>query len=115
MEFEKLFEGRSWPEVNERIGVMSVDSLDRLWVLVSEECGYLIAKSMDGTAALLGRMCRRDDGKLCIEIAVRAEIESIVLRHHEVWHANSADGSRFARRLNEVMQEHISKFQPEYD
>lgn len=67
MGFEKLFEGKLWPNTSERLGVMSIDSLNRLWVLVAEECGYLIAKSRDGKGALLGRMCKRDDGKFCVE------------------------------------------------
>ncbi|WP_226377198.1 MULTISPECIES: hypothetical protein [Burkholderia] len=76
MEFEKLFEGRSWPTANERVGVMSVDSLNRQWMPVVVEDCYLVAKSRDGKAALLGRMCKRDDGKFCIEVIVRAKIEN---------------------------------------
>jgi peptidoglycan/LPS O-acetylase OafA/YrhL len=30
--FEKLFEGRPWTEIKERIGVMSVDTLNRIWL-----------------------------------------------------------------------------------
>jgi hypothetical protein len=104
MEFEELFEGRSWPEARERIGVMSVDSLNRQWVLVFQEDGYLIAKSLDGKAALLGRMCEREDGKRCIEVVVRAEIENGELRHHEFWHVDTTDEPRHARRIYEVMQ-----------
>ncbi|MCW3658968.1 hypothetical protein [Burkholderia cenocepacia] len=104
MEFGKLFEGRSWPEANERIGVMSIDSLDRLWVPVLEDDGYLIATSKDGKAALLGRMCKRDDGKFCIEVVARAAIENNELRHHEFWHVDPADGPRHDRRLDEVLQ-----------
>lgn len=109
MEFEELFEGKSWPEVEERLGVMSVDSLNRQWVLVLEETGYLIARSKDSEAALLGRMGKRDDGKFCIEVVVRAAIEGNELRHYEFWHVDPADESRHARRLNEVMQGHINR------
>ncbi|ARL97395.1 hypothetical protein [Burkholderia pseudomallei] len=111
MEFDKSFEGKSWPETKERIGVMSVDSLNRQWELVAEGCGYIIAKSRDGEAALLGRRCKRDDGKFCIEVVVRAEIETNELRHYEFWHVETADGPRYARRLNEAMQGCINRFQ----
>ncbi|AOI98720.1 hypothetical protein [Burkholderia sp. LA-2-3-30-S1-D2] len=104
MEFETLFEGKPLPEAMERIGVMSVDSLDRLWVPVLEEDGYLIATSKDGKAALLGRMCKRDDGKFCIEVVARAAIENYELRHHEFWHVDPADGLHHARRLDDVLQ-----------
>lgn len=112
-EFKELFGGAPCPGTKERIGVMSIDSLTRQWIPVADENGYLVAKSKDGRAALIGRMCRRDDGKLCIEIAVRTAIEHDELRRHEFWHANLDDGPRFARRLDEVMQEHISKFRRE--
>lgn len=104
MKFERLFEGKVWPEVPERIGVMSVESLDRRWMPVAVEDGYLIAKSKDGKAALLGRMCKRDDGKICIEIVVRADIENGELHHHEFWHVDPADWRRHARHLDEAIQ-----------
>ncbi|WP_175657765.1 hypothetical protein [Burkholderia vietnamiensis] len=102
--FDLLFDGKVLSEVREGIGVMSVDSLNRQWVLLSEECGYLIAKSTDGKAGLLGRMCKRDDGKFCIEVIVRAEIENCELRRYEFWHVDHADEPRHARRLDEVLQ-----------
>ena len=111
MGFDKVFEGKSWPGAKERVGVMSVDTLNRNWVLVAEDCGYLIAKSRDGKDALLGRMCKRDDGKLCIEVVVRAEIENNELCHYKLWHVDPADGPRHARRLDEVIRSHLSRFQ----
>ncbi|CAJ3407969.1 Uncharacterised protein [Burkholderia pseudomallei] len=115
MAFEQFFETTSWPEVNERIGVVSVESLDRQWMPVAVEDGYLIAKSKDGKAALLGRMCKRDDGKFCIEIVVRTEIESNELRHYEFWHVDPTDEQRHTRRLGEMMRDHIGKFQRDDD
>ncbi|HDR9160671.1 TPA: hypothetical protein QDB28_001009 [Burkholderia vietnamiensis] len=109
MEFEELFEGKSWPEVKERLGVMSVDSLNRQWVLVLEEAGYLIARSKDGEAALLGRMGKRDDGKFCIELVVKARIKNNELHRCEFWHVEVADKPRHARWLREVMQGHLGK------
>lgn len=115
MEFETLFEGRSWPTANERIGIMSADSLGRQWVLVAEECGYLIAKSRDGKAGLLGRMYEREDGKSCIEVLVRAEIENSELRHYEFWYVDAADELRYARRLRELMSGNIRGLQRDGD
>ncbi|RQU43474.1 hypothetical protein DF147_17705 [Burkholderia cenocepacia] len=115
MEFAEVFEGRSWPEVRGRIGVMSVDSLIRQWVLVADECGYLVAKSSDGEAALLGRMCKRDDGKYCIEVIVRAKIENGELRHYEFWYVDAADELRYARRLRELMSGNIRDLQRDGD
>lgn len=111
MEFERLFEGKPWPATTERIGIISVDSLDRQWVLVADECGYLVAKSRDGEAALLGRMCKRDDGKYCIEVLVRAQIENSELRHYEFWYVDAADELRYARRLRELMSGNIRGLQ----
>ncbi|CAE6806254.1 hypothetical protein R69619_05444 [Paraburkholderia nemoris] len=108
MRFETLFEGKSWPEVQERLGVLSVDTLNRTWLLVLGEDGYLIAIAKDGEGALLGRMCKRDDGKFCIEIVVRAPIENNMLGCYEFWHVDSTDKERHARRLNEVIRDHLA-------
>jgi hypothetical protein len=108
MRFETLFEGKSWPEVQERLGVLSVDTLNRTWLLVLGEDGYLIAIAKDGEDALLGRMCKRDDGKFCIEIVVRAPIENNMLVCYEFWHVDSTDKERHARRLNEVIRDHLA-------
>ncbi|MBO7882136.1 hypothetical protein [Burkholderia pseudomallei] len=111
MKFGKLFEGKVWPEVLERIGVMSVDSLDRLWIPVAEDGGYLIAKSRDGQAALLGRMGMRYDGKFCIEVMVRATIENGRLSVPEFWHV---DPTR-TQQLYDVMRYHINKIDADGD
>ncbi|WP_240702108.1 hypothetical protein [Trinickia terrae] len=84
---------------------MSIDSLIRQWTPVASENGYLVAKSKDGHAALLGRMCERDDGKPCIEIVVRAAIKHGELCCPEFWHSDAVD----AQQLYGVMQGHISK------
>ncbi|HFT8009235.1 TPA: hypothetical protein ACU9T0_001051 [Burkholderia cenocepacia] len=115
MEFERLFEGKPWPVTTERVGIMSVDSLGRQWVLVAEECGYLIAKSRDGKAGLLGRMCERDDGKFCIEVIVRAKIENSELRHYEFWYVDAADELRYARHLRELISGNIRDLQRDGD
>lgn len=78
---------------------MSVDSLDRQWEFINTEHGYLIAKSKDGKAALFGRMCERDDGKFCIEIVVRAEIQNNRLCQPEFFHAHQGDNARHAQQL----------------
>ncbi|MEW9580674.1 hypothetical protein [Paraburkholderia sp. DGU8] len=109
MQFEKLFEERVWPETPERLGVMSVDSLNRGWKFVAAEFGYLIAHAKDGKDALLGRMCRRDDGKFCVEIVVRAPIENNALGRYVFWHVDSTDKQRYARRLYEVMRSHLDR------
>ncbi|MFD1555416.1 hypothetical protein ACFSHT_07195 [Paraburkholderia silviterrae] len=111
MEFEKLFKGRSWPEIKERLGVMSVDTLNRIWLPVLEEDGYLIAIAKNGKDALLGRMGKRDDGKFCIEIVVRAPIENNALGRYQFWYVDSADMQRHAQRLNEVVQSHLNRIQ----
>lgn len=105
MKFGKLFEGKVWPEVSERIGVMSVDSLDQQWIPVAEERGYLVAKSKDGRAALLGRMGKREDGKFCIEVMVRATIENGRLSFPEFWHVDQARAQQFY----DMMRNHINK------
>ncbi|WP_321931344.1 hypothetical protein [Burkholderia cenocepacia] len=79
-----------------------MDSLDRQRVPVAIVDGYLIAKSKDGKAALMGRMGKRGDGKFCIEIVVRAQIERHELHHYEFWHVDPIDEQRHARRLDEA-------------
>lgn len=86
MEFGQFFRDKEHPKMSERTGVMSMDSLIRQWEPVAEENGYLIARSKDGKAALLGRMGKRDDGKFCIEITIRATIENNRLSAPEFWH-----------------------------
>jgi hypothetical protein len=109
MRFDKLFEGKPWPEIQERLGVMSVDSLDREWELVIEKQGYLIAKSRDGMAVLLGRMGKRDDGKFCIEIVVRAVIENHRLDRYQFWYVDAGDEPQYARWLHEVMRANLDQ------
>lgn len=104
VKFEQLFGRTSWPEAKEGIGIMSVDSLNRNWEPVSEEQGYLVAKAKDCRAVLVGRMCKREDGKLCIEVVVRAEIRRDELWHYEFWHLDPADASRHVKRLEEMIQ-----------
>lgn len=111
MKFGKLFEGKVWPDVSERIGVMSVDSLDRLWIPVAEEGGYLTAKSRDGQAALLGRMGMRYDGKFCIEVVVRATIENGRLSVPEFWHVEQTR----TQQLYDMMRYHINKIDADGD
>lgn len=112
MEFPEVFEDQPYPTVSERIGVMSVDSLIRQWEPVAAESGYLVAKSKDGKSALLGRMCRRDDGKLCVEVMVRADIENGTLRNHEPWQVDATAESRCIQWFNEVMQHDLSRSEP---
>ncbi|AOJ03617.1 hypothetical protein WS70_13385 [Burkholderia mayonis] len=107
-ELKKIFVGAVRPETTERIGVMSVDSFHRQWVPVVAEDGYLVAKARNGKTALLGRVCKRDDGKFCLEVMVRAEIENNKLRHYEFWYVDPADEQRHSRRLDMVMRDHIS-------
>jgi len=108
MRFETLFEGKSWPKVKEQIGVMSVDTLNRNWQLVREEDGYLIAMVENGRDALLGRMGKRDDGKFCIEIAVRVSIENNMPGRYEFWHVDLSDQQRYAQRLNDAIRQHLA-------
>ncbi|MFM0420026.1 hypothetical protein [Paraburkholderia aromaticivorans] len=108
MSFDRIYEGKTWPGAQERLGVMSVDTLNRVWTLVLEESGYLIAIARNGEDALLGRMCKRDDGKFCIEIVVRAPIENNLPSCYEFWHVDSTDKERHARRLNEVIRDHLA-------
>lgn len=107
MEFDELFEGKSWPETPERLGVMSIDTLNRLWEPVLDEGGYLIAKSKDGKDALLGRMCKRDDGKFCVELVVRATINKNTIQDVRLWFADATDGPRYVEWLREVIQRHL--------
>ncbi|MGQ7936742.1 hypothetical protein [Paraburkholderia sp. D1E] len=108
MRFETCFEGKSWPKVKEQIGVMSVDTLNRNWQLVHEEDGYLIAMAENGRDALLGRMGKRDDGKFCIEIAVRVSIKNNMLGRYEFWHVDLSDRQRYAQRLNDAIRQHLA-------
>ncbi len=113
MGFESLYEGKTWPEIEERLGVMSVDTLNRIWTLILEEDGYLIALARNGEDALLGRMGKRDDGKFCIELVVKAAVENNVLSRYEFWYVNSSDKQRHAQRLNNVVCEHLDRFRIE--
>ena|ERR1700687_3979297 len=109
MGFEKLYEGKTWPEMKERVGVMSVDTLNRIWILVLEEDGYLIAIAKDGKDALVGRMGKRDDGKFCIERVVKAKIENNTLRDYEFWYVDAADRQRQAQWLDDVIRGHLGQ------
>jgi len=89
--------------MSERIGVMSIDSLTRQWEPVGEENGYLIARSKDGKAALLGRMGKREDGKFCIEIAIRATIENNRLSAPEFWHVDLTEKHHLYRVMQRLV------------
>ncbi|WP_009982233.1 hypothetical protein [Burkholderia pseudomallei] len=111
MEFRQLFSNKEQPMMNERIGVMSIDSLARQWEPVAEESGYLIARFKDGKAALLGRMGKREDGKFCMEIAIRATIENSRLSAPEFWHVEPAE----EQHLYVLMQSRICKVNADSD
>jgi hypothetical protein len=104
MGFERLFEGRQLPEIKERIGVMSVDTLNRIWQLVCEENGYLVAIAKDHQDALIGRMGKRDDGKFCIERVMKARLEGNTLRDYEFWYVDAADRENQTHRLTLAIQ-----------
>ncbi|TDR04455.1 hypothetical protein [Paraburkholderia silvatlantica] len=107
MDFEKLYEGRTWPLVKGRLGVMSIDTLNRIWEFVLEEDGYLIAIAKNGEDALLGRMGKRDDGKFCIELVVKAAVENNTLGRYQYWFVDSADKQRYAQWLHDVIRDHL--------
>ncbi|MBB5542146.1 hypothetical protein [Paraburkholderia fungorum] len=111
VEFGQFFRDKEHPKMSERIGVMSIDSLTRQWEPVGEENGYLIARSKDGKAALLGRMGKREDGKFCIEIAIRATIENNRLSAPEFWHVDLTE----KHHLYRVMQRLVWTGQAEGD
>lgn len=92
--FDLLFDEKILSEVREGIAVMSVDSLARHWVPIGATQGQLVAKAKNGRDALLGRMGRRDDGKFCIEIMVRAAIRDGRLDYPEYWHIDMSDAQR---------------------
>jgi hypothetical protein len=108
MDFEKLYEGKTWPEIEERLGVVSVDTLNRIWTFVREEDGYLIALAKNGEDALLGRMGKRDDGKFCIELVVKAAVENNTLGRYRYWFVDPADQQRQAQWLSDVIRVHLA-------
>jgi hypothetical protein len=107
MTFNKLFEGRSLPEITERLGVMSVDTLNRMWLPVLEENGCLVAVAKNWEGALVGRMGKRDDGKFCVERVVKAKIEDQKLVEFESWHVDVTDRQRQAQWLEDVLERYL--------
>lgn len=108
MGFESLYEGNTWPKIEGRLGVMSVDTLNRIWEFVLEEDGYLIAIAKNGEDALFGRMGKRDDGKFCIELVVKAAVENNTLGRYQYWFVDPADRKRQAQRLSDVIRSHLA-------
>lgn len=107
MEFAGSFEGKVWPEIEGRLGVMSIDTLNRIWEFVLEEDGYLIAIAKNGEDALLGRMGKRDDGKFCIELVVKAAVENNTLGRLQYWFVADEDRQRQAQWLSDVIRDHL--------
>ena len=103
--FELLFDGKILSEVKEGIGVMSVDSLARHWVPIGARQDKLVAKSKNGRDALLGRMGRRDDGKFCIEVMVRAAIRDGKLDYPEYWHIDMPNAQRAYDAMQDLVNE----------
>lgn len=94
--------------MKERVGVMSADTLNRIWTLVLEENGYLIAIAKNGEDALLGRMGKRDDGKFCIELVVKAAVENNTLGRYQYWFVDPAGRQRQAQRLGDVIRGYLA-------
>ncbi|WP_233831744.1 hypothetical protein [Paraburkholderia sp. ZP32-5] len=115
MQFEQWFEGKLWPVMAERVGVMSVDTLNRLWLPVRTEDGYLVAIAKDGKDALVGRMGKRDDGKFCVERVVKARIDNDTICDFEFWYVDVADRQRQAQWLDGVIRSHLGQHGPEGD
>lgn len=113
MEFDGVFEGKAWPEIEGRLGVMSVDTLNRIWEFVLEEEGYLIAIAKNGEDALVGRMGKRDDGKFCIELVVKAAVENNTLGRRQYWFVDEDDKQRQAQWLSDVIGDHLARYRIE--
>jgi hypothetical protein len=50
-------------------------------------------------------MCERDDGKFCVEIVVRSEIDNSRPRQPEFWHTDQADQLGYAWQLYDGLRE----------
>lgn len=100
MEFKELFESKTLPTVKQHVGMISIDTLERDWVLVKElpDNRMVIAFKDGKQTVILGRMAIRDDGKFCFAFEIKAQIDSQWgLCGMEQWHMYPSDyPARFA-------------------
>lgn len=68
MNFKDAFTSTSLPLLEERLGVMSIDTLERDWELVSFTEEYLIARHQRLNVVLHGTPGIRGDDKFCINV-----------------------------------------------
>jgi hypothetical protein len=87
MDVKALFEGKQLPTMKEQPGIMSIDTIERLWEVVAElPENRLVLSSKDGVAVIIGKMGIRDDGKFCLAIQLKAKYGVAILEQFEEWH-----------------------------
>lgn len=106
MDIKALFEGKQLPTVKEELGVMSIDTIERLWTVLKElPENRIILISKDHKAALIGKMAIREDGKFCVAIQFKGQIQNNQLTDSEIWHVNVVDETALYREFWEVLHE----------
>jgi hypothetical protein len=110
--FQELFEKHVMrdSQITEKVGVMSIDTLERLWEPVMLNCrgvehSTLIAKSQDGKDVLIGRPGKREDGKFAVEVQIRAEIDSTGrFSSFQRWHISDKDFDEKFKLLSDTIE-----------
>ena len=109
MQFINIFEHAvGLPQSNARVGIMSVDTLDRQWDLVKLlPRNRVVAMSKDKEMVLLGRLVTRYDGKFCVELEVQASFENGSLCAFEKWHLTDAEFQVSFKDLTDAVSRYV--------
>ena len=93
MNIKAFFEGKQLPISKEELGVISIDTMERLWLVLMEvEDNRLVLISKDDKDALIGKMAIREDGKFCLVIEIKGKVREY-LEEIEQWHCDDYGAS----------------------
>lgn len=102
MEARRLFEGKTLPTVEEDLGMISIDTIERQWDLVhcEAETNRMVLASRSKDVGIVGKMAIRDDGKFCLVFEIWATIDpKLGLCEMRRWYI---DRSEYQARLAEL-------------
>ena len=102
MEARRIFEGNTLPTVEQGVGMISIDTIERQWDLVHCEpkTNRMVLVSRSREVGIVGKMAIRDDGKFCLVFEIWATIDpNFGLCEIQQWHI---DRSEYQARLAEL-------------
>lgn len=108
MDAKECFEGKDLPIVGAHVGMISIDTIERLWdVIFCEGDVMVVVYREDKMNAILGRMVIRDyDHKFCLAFELKVSIDpQYGLCEIEKWHVRPTEYDDRVHILNMALRD----------